>query len=549
MVVSSVSLFGTASGVAIAAIVACLGTPLGSRVLLAQTPRVTPPPPCRAAPADTSLLNLVRASARRGFTSVAVLEFDSRVMELSRAHLAPAITAQLRSRLATVAGVAVESRGTVERVFLASAGRVDSLLSILGDRYAVVGDVIPQRDRIDVTVRIIESGQSAPRWERVFAYPRTPVRQIEDAVATAVAELAKTAATPQRLSITPAAYEIVLRGDYFLAGHDAGSADSARRTYERAFQMDKSAALSAARAARARAAYLDRIGPVDSRVVGEQVLAGLSMVDAALRLDPKLAEAWTARAMLLRYRNPGTYAGVVAAHERAVALAPASADAHDAYGVTLMRLGRDAAADQHLRRALVLEPNRASALLALAELEFVRRRFASSCALSNASIGADAYEPSAYALRARVRMRLAEFRDAFSDAETAKRLSDLPWGDALQLLVTANATTVDDARLEARRVAATRLRPGLTMSVAEGTYVSMAFEALGDRDKAFEALRRVTPRGVELTNALRDVGFDGMRTDGRFRRMVLADDRAGKLGRESMTDDSTMKRLVGSVPP
>src|SRR5258705_13414036 len=79
----------------------------------AQTPRVTPPPPCRAAPADTALLNVVRASAKRGFTSVAVLEFDSRVMELSRAHVAPAITAQLRSRLATGAGFAVESRGTV----------------------------------------------------------------------------------------------------------------------------------------------------------------------------------------------------------------------------------------------------------------------------------------------------------------------------------------------------------------------------------------------------------------------------------------------------
>jgi tetratricopeptide (TPR) repeat protein len=214
-----------------------------------------------------------------------------------------------------------------------------------------------------------------------------------------------------------------------------------------------------------------------------------------------------------------------------------------------MRLGKDAAAEQHLRRALALEPNRASALLALGELEFVRRRFAPSCALTNASIGADSYNPLAYALRARVRMRLGEFRDAFSDAETAKRLNDSPWGDALQLLVTANATTVDDARRDAKRVAASKLRPGLTMSVAEGTYVSLALEALGDRDNAFEALRRVAPRGVELTNALRDVGFDGMRTDGRFRRIAASDERAGKLERESMGGNGTMKRLVGSIPP
>jgi Tfp pilus assembly protein PilF len=310
----------------------------------------------------------------------------------------------------------------------------------------------------------------------------------------------------------------MLRGDYFLAGHDEASADSARRTYERAVAADRRSALPAARAARARAAYLDRAVRLDARVIGEQVLAGMAMADAALRLDSTLAEAWTARALLLRYRNPATYAGVVSAHERAVALAPSSADAHDEYGVTLLRLGRDAAAEQHIRRALALEPNRASALRAFAELEFLRRRFGPACALTNASIGADAYDPLAYALRARVRMRLSEFRDAFSDAETAGRLSSSAWGDALQLLVTANGTTVDDGRLEARRLAASKLRPGAVMSVAEGVYVSLALEALGDRARAIDALGRVEPRGVDLITALRDPGFDGMRTDVRFRR-------------------------------
>jgi len=32
--------------------------------------------------------------------------------------------------------------------------------------------VIPQRDRIDITVRVLQSGKDVTRWERVFAYPR-----------------------------------------------------------------------------------------------------------------------------------------------------------------------------------------------------------------------------------------------------------------------------------------------------------------------------------------------------------------------------------------
>jgi tetratricopeptide (TPR) repeat protein len=342
------------------------------------------------------------------------------------------------------------------------------------------------------------------------------------------------------------AYEIALRGDYFLAQHDATSADSARRTYERAAAADRKSAVPAARAARARAELLQRLPNPEPRTVGEQVLAGMAMIDAALARDSGSAEAWTARALLLRYRNPETYAGVLAAHERAVARDPTSADAHEQYGITLMQLGKDAAAEQHLRRALALDANRARTLRALGDLEYLRRRYGPSCALANASIGADPYDPLAYSLRARVRMQLSEFRDALSDAEIALRLSAAPWSNALQLLVTASGTTVDDARLEIKRVVGAKLRPGTKMTPAEGAFTSLALEALGDRDRALEALRRIDPTGVEFAMALRDPRFDQMRGDARFRRISAASSRASQA---ESTNGSAVKRLVGSVPP
>jgi len=497
------------------------------------------------APADTVVLASARAAGRRGVTGVAVLEFDSRVVDAERSHLAPAITAQIRSRLASIHGVAVETRGTIERVFNASGGRVDSLQSTLGDEYAIVGDVIPQRDRIDVTVRIMQSGKAAPRWERVFAYPRTPIRQIVESVAGAVAEAAESRVPTDDLGMSVEAYEITLRGDYFLAQHAPGAADSARRSYERAIALDPAAPIPAARAARARAEMLERRERTDARAIGEQVLAGLALADAALAKDSANAEAWTARAILLRYRNPESYAGVVAAHERAIAADPNSADAREAYGITLMRLGRDGA-EQQLRRALTLDANRASALRALGDFEYFRRRYGPSCALANASIGADAYDPVAYALRARVRMQLSEFRDALSDAETALRLTASPWSSALQAFVTASGSTVDDNRLEARRVAATKLQPGRRMGVSEGAYTSLAFEALGDRTRAFEALKRIDPAGVDLAMALRDPQFDQMRSDPRFRRIVAGGSKARSVESESTQFGGS--RASGTTP-
>jgi hypothetical protein len=145
-------------------------------------------------------------------------------------------------------------------------------------------------------------------------------------------------------------------------------------------------------------------------------------------------------------------------------------------------------------------------------------------------------------------MELSEFRDALSDAETARRLSPAPWSRALQLLVTASGTTVDDARLEVKRVVAAKLRPGVKMTVPEGAFTSLALEALGDRDRALEALRRVEPTGVQFAMALRDPRFDQMRSDARFRRITASAPKPGPSESEA-TGGAAAKRLVGSPSP
>lgn len=521
---------------------AAAAVPASPRALPAQTPRVTPPPPCRAGTAIA-----LRPAGRTGDSNsgtFAVMMFESRVTDPSDAHLAWALSTQIAKRLDATPGATVETRGTVERAWAESGARTDRLLEILGDRFAITGDVIPQRDRIDVTVHLTESGKPTPMWTKTFAYPRTSVRVIEDEVIAAARDAAKLRRlAAEKPVVSGGAYDLLLRGDYLFSHHSPGAADSARRAFQQSAELDPKFALAIARAARARAAFLDRSSRTNGRVVDEYVLAGMALADRALALDSSLAEAWTARAILLRYRDPQAYAGVVQAHERAIKFAPNSADAHHAYGYSLLRLGRDDVAEQHFKRALAIEPNRANTLRAMGELAYTRRRLGDACALVNASIGADSYDPFAYAARARIRMGLSEFRDAFSDAETADRLSEADWGQALRLLVTARTSNVDAARVDARRIATDKLRPGATLSIREATYLSMALDALGERSKALDALSRTRPLGVELNAMLRDPGFDPMRSDPRFRRITVG-------GTSSASgQQGSVNRLVGTVPP
>jgi tetratricopeptide (TPR) repeat protein len=206
-----------------------------------------------------------------------------------------------------------------------------------------------------------------------------------------------------------------------------------------------------------------------------------------------------------------------------VKAAPRSADAHQEYAITLLGLGRDEPAAAQVRQALSLDRERATSLRLLAELEYLGRQYSVACALVNASIGADPYDPLAYALRARTRVRLDEFRDAFSDAETASRLSGAPWGETLEFYVTAFAREIDAAKAESRRLSNIKLKSANTLGVREAAYLAMGLATVGERNKAFDALSRARPRGAELQSALRDPGFDRLRSDPRFSRVLSVD--------------------------
>jgi tetratricopeptide (TPR) repeat protein len=232
------------------------------------------------------------------------------------------------------------------------------------------------------------------------------------------------------------------------------------------------------------------------------------------------AEGWTTRAMLARVVDPVRFAGALDAHLRAVSVDRGDADAEHEYGITLMRLGDLRGADARFRRALQLSPGRASTLAALASMELQASRWDAACALSNASIAAWPYDPVPYAVRAEARLRLADARDAFSDAELVRRLSAGAWTEALRVIVTNGAGNVDEARRQIIGLTAVFLAPGGQFSVRDAEYVAQAYLTMGDERRAIEALRRARPMGADLRAALRSPRMAPIRRDTAVVRML-----------------------------
>jgi len=498
----------------------------------AQTPRIAPPPPCRA-DGRTTFADLIARPASTSTTVVAIIPLDARLSDGSQVHVPWAFSRGVGDGVAQLPGVVAPTQGTTERASAEAAGRLDEFAALTGAKLIVSGTLVSQRGGAAMTVSIAERGVEAPRWEREFLYPQTSLASIEDQVVAAVAEILGTGRLIEsRRVIDAAAYDNTARGDFFLAQHDVWAGDSARTAFERALTRAPKSAFVLGRLARAYAVALERRGRVGPLGQPDALREGQALVDRALRADSATADAWTARAIFERVREPRLYGNALSAHERAIRAAPRSADAHQEYAITLLRLGRDEAAESQLRQALTIERDRAVSLRLLAELEYVGRRYNNACALVNASIGADAYDPLAYALRARVRTHLDEFRDAFSDAETAQRLSGAAWGETLEFYVTTIGSDIDAARAESRRLSNAKLKAGATLGVRDAAYLGMGLTVVGNRDKAFDALSRARPRGAELRNALRDPGFDPLRSDPRF----------GQVGRDDARPAQTKAR-------
>ena len=487
----------------------------------AQFPRLAPPPPCRANIASSSLLAYwPGAAGRDSRPRVAVFPLRPDIDDADRVYLALALPERIRERLSTEPRIRVASEGSVARALMEARARQDSAARLLGANYVVTGRLLIQGEGQEVEVVLQRVGQATPVWKTSFR-ATTSFRIIEDAVVRGVSRALgiPVPVVQKAWPTTDVGYDELLAGDAQMRTPAGAALDSAIAAYERALTVEPRSSAVLLRLARASVTTLERGGQIPGYPGASGLRRVNELVDKSFTLD-STPEAWTIRAMLARVIDPVRFTGAVVAHERAVRLRPASADAEHEYGVTLWRLGHVRDAEGHFRRALALVPGRSATFAKLAEMELRASRWAMACALSNASIAAWPYEAEPYATRAEARLHLADARDAFSDAELVRRLATGAWPDALGVLIANGASNVDDAQRKMRVLTVSWLAPGNHLSVRDAEYLATAYLTMGDRRRAVESLRRARPMGADLRFVLHSPRLAAIRGDTAIARIL-----------------------------
>jgi serine/threonine protein kinase/Tfp pilus assembly protein PilF len=296
-----------------------------------------------------------------GLRRVAVLPFEN-LGEPDKAYFADGITDEIRSKLATVAGLQVTAR-TSSAEYAHTTKPPQEIGRELGVDYLLTGtvrwDEEGSRSRVRVSPELVQAASGASRWQQSFDAPLTDVFRVQANVAERVArELGVALAGGQRRHMEKGAtgdlgaYDFYLRGRYAWHQRPTTSLDQARQLLEQAIALDPDFAL-----AHAALADVYIVLPLWTDVPPDQTYPRAKAAAlTALKLDSTLAAPFAALGDISAMYE-WDWAAADRNFRRSLALDPNNANTHHWYNEDyLVPIGRLRDALTEARRARELDP-------------------------------------------------------------------------------------------------------------------------------------------------------------------------------------------------
>ena len=453
-------------------------------------------------------------AAAPGIRTLAVLPFKPIVAAQRDEALELGIADTLITRLSHIPGVIVRPIAAVRQYSeldddpLVAARRldVDAVLD---------GSIQRDRTRIRVTVRLLRTSDGKPLWAAQLDDTRRDLFAVQDFVADKIARAIVPALSPaaqaqlaERLTANPEAYELYLKGRYWMTSDPQRAAGFLNQAIARDPQF-------AAAYASLAESWLFR-GRFRNSSPREQFENARAAALKAVELDPELAEAHAALGQVYGDHD-WDWDRADAEYRRALELNPSSDFAHGQYAYLLLFRGDVAGAVEHIDRAAEIDP--VSPLWSLQRgfiLSAARRHDEAIATLEEALHAA----PGAVGLLLHLGMAYTNAGQPEKGVQTFDRALQHSPGDWQILALKAWAAARAGRREEALQILAD-LDRHITSQSAPSHNLALAWTALGDHDKAFAWLERAYKDRLFLLRIVTvHPGFDPLRNDPRYADLV-----------------------------
>jgi TolB-like protein/DNA-binding winged helix-turn-helix (wHTH) protein/Tfp pilus assembly protein PilF len=456
--------------------------------------------------------------------TIAVLPFANLSGDPAEEYLSDGMTEEVITALGQVNA---ERLGVIARTSAMHYKHTDSdvrqVARELRADYILEGSVRRAADRIRVTAQLVEAQKQTNLWSQdyeVREFNNIPgVRtQIRDAVVEAL-RLKTEAKLGSPASVQPEAYQLYLKGRYFLDRRDPASLQKALSYFQQSTGRDVNFARAWASIALSNELleYVRAVSPHDSYP------NALSAARRAVEIDPESSEAHTALAYIHEhYEWNWTEADRELA--QALTLDPSYELARQWYSYGFLQRGDLQRAVAEMRRALALDPVSFRVNVAMAErLERAGRheeaiqQYMTALELSPNDESAHTRLGELYAKKGEVILAASEYRRGLQlsgNQELERQFNDL------------NARTGFTAAFAA--VEAEKFRAALRVleaRTARGEYVSPSdyaflYTRLGDRKQALAWLQRAYDEHASIMLELGSPIFDKIRDAPEFKEFV-----------------------------
>ncbi len=299
-----------------------------------------------------------QAAAEIQARSIAVLPFENLTGDASQDYFAEGLTDAVTTDLAQLGTLKVISRASASH-FKTNQQTLRQIREELGVDAVVEGTFARSRDKVRVNARLVSTIDDRSLWAQTFERDTGDIVSLQDDLAESVADRVQATISPELRtrfneahSVNVEAYQAYLSGMHDLNYHRTNNElQKSLEAFDQATKLDPK--LAAAYAGKAIAYNL--LGDYDAMKGAEAGPKAEATARQALSIDPSLASAHAALAFAL-WKYDWNWKEAQAEFRKSLELNANNAHTHHIYAVYLACRGEFADAEQHMHKALELDP-------------------------------------------------------------------------------------------------------------------------------------------------------------------------------------------------
>jgi serine/threonine protein kinase/tetratricopeptide (TPR) repeat protein len=452
--------------------------------------------------------------------SIAVLPFVNDSADPDADYLSDGITESLINSLSQLPRLKVMSRDSVF-MYKGKETDVQAIGEALDVRAVLKGHVTQRGDSLDISAELIDTRDNTHIWGQQYSRPSSDIFALQNELAREITtnlRMRLSGEEEKRMARRPTgnsdAYQDYMRGRFWWSRRGPEAAARSIDFFQRAIAKDANFAL-------AYSGLADAYSNQGTSAAEPPVEAFPKAKDAALKalqIDDSLAEGHASLAWVMALYE-WDWAGSEKEFQRAIALNPNYATAHQWYGIVLWNTGRLEEALAQERRALELDPlsmiinrNVGDVLMYQRKYDLAIAQYRKALELDPTFTSAINNMALAYAHKGMYPEAIDEFQKG---AGTSARSGS---GGAPPSPVLAYIYAKAGRKAEARQML-TLIQDGASERYVPAITSARIYGALGEKDMAFEWLEKSYAEhsiAAQTSGIKADPAFDPLRSDPRF---------------------------------